>query len=128
MVGFMLDFFGRSEEIRGAPNPGTVRGGVESPASRCRRRHFPMRCSPCLAAIMTPCLGLALTLSTTAGKNPRAAGVPSPPARAAGPDYPHKSFHKQSFGTGGRSYWLFEPAEPKPERAPVVVFCHGWLA
>lgn len=25
-------------------------------------------------------------------------------------------------------YWIFEPAEPKPERAPVVFFLHGWTA
>jgi acetyl esterase/lipase len=35
---------------------------------------------------------------------------------------------RDEFGWGARSYWLFEPAEPKPERAPVIVFNHGWLA
>ena len=42
--------------------------------------------------------------------------------------YPHKSVNAQSFGTGARSYWIFEPASPSPARAPVVVFHHGWLA
>jgi acetyl esterase/lipase len=41
---------------------------------------------------------------------------------------PHGAVRAESIGTGPRSYWLFEPAEPKPERAPVIVFCHGWLA
>jgi dienelactone hydrolase len=50
------------------------------------------------------------------------------PTKAEAPAYPHKSFTAESFGSGGRSYWLFEPADPKPERAPVVVFHHGWLA
>ena len=53
----------------------------------------------------------------------------------AGPDktlkpktYPHKSLRKSSHGRGGQAYWLFEPTEPTPEKAPVVVFFHGWLA
>ncbi|MDB5352652.1 MAG: esterase/lipase [Planctomycetota bacterium] len=44
------------------------------------------------------------------------------------PVYPHKSITAQSFGAGARSYWIFEPAGPTPEKAAVVVFHHGWLA
>ena len=44
------------------------------------------------------------------------------------PAYPHKSVTKREIGAGPRSYSLFEPAEPTPKRAPVVVFHHGWLA
>jgi dienelactone hydrolase len=40
----------------------------------------------------------------------------------------HLSVRRYALGDGPRSYWLFEPAEPKPERAPVVVFLHGWFA
>src|SRR4051794_2941578 len=46
----------------------------------------------------------------------------------AKPEYPHKSVNARSFGAGARSYWIFEPAGPTPEKAPVVVFHHGWLA
>ena len=51
-------------------------------------------------------------------------------ARAGDPPtvYPHKSVRKTEVGQGPRSYWLFEPAEPAPESAPVVVFNHGWFA
>jgi pimeloyl-ACP methyl ester carboxylesterase len=42
--------------------------------------------------------------------------------------YPHRLVLRYEFGEGPRSYWLFEPAEPKPERAPVIVFFHGWFA
>jgi pimeloyl-ACP methyl ester carboxylesterase len=42
--------------------------------------------------------------------------------------YPHRSVRRFSLGDGPRSYWLFEPADPKPERASVVVFLHGWFA
>lgn len=40
----------------------------------------------------------------------------------------HQAYRSQSYGSGGTSYWLFEPDEPSPSRAPVVVFHHGWLA
>jgi acetyl esterase/lipase len=57
----------------------------------------------------------------------------APPSRAGDGDrgeplYPHKSIRRTEIGTGPRSYVLFEPAEPTPGRAPVVVFHHGWLA
>jgi len=59
-----------------------------------------------------------------------AIAIPPPFARAADPPscYPHKSVRRISMGEGPRSYWLFEPAEPTPESAPVVVFNHGWFA
>ena len=44
------------------------------------------------------------------------------------PGYPHRGFSAQESHEGPRSYWLFEPTEPRPETAPVVVFIHGWLA
>ncbi len=42
--------------------------------------------------------------------------------------YAHQSVNVQEVGSGPRSYWLFEPAEPRPAQAPVVVFLHGWLS
>jgi acetyl esterase/lipase len=42
--------------------------------------------------------------------------------------YPHKSVRRIEMGEGPRSYWLFEPAEPTPAMAPVIVFNHGWFA
>src|SRR4051812_41913984 len=47
---------------------------------------------------------------------------------ASAPAYPHRAVRRQQVGSGARSYWLFEPADPTPARAPVVVFHHGWLA
>jgi acetyl esterase/lipase len=41
----------------------------------------------------------------------------------------HAAMHALSFGEGPRSYWLFEPAEPRAvEPAPVVVLLHGWMS
>lgn len=42
--------------------------------------------------------------------------------------YPHATFTAQAYGSGPKSYWIFEPSGPTPEKAPVVVFHHGWLA
>ncbi|AMV38858.1 dienelactone hydrolase family protein [Planctomyces sp. SH-PL62] len=41
---------------------------------------------------------------------------------------PHGRVARHEMGTGPRSYLLYEPADPKPERAPVVVFLHGWFS
>jgi acetyl esterase/lipase len=57
-----------------------------------------------------------------------AVGARAAPPAPEGPVYPHKAVQRKEFGWGARSYWLFEPADPAPAKAPVVVFCHGWLA
>ena len=46
----------------------------------------------------------------------------------AGEQPAHRAVKRYEIGIGPRSYWLFEPDEPQPERAPVVVFFHGWFA
>jgi pimeloyl-ACP methyl ester carboxylesterase len=54
-----------------------------------------------------------------------------PPRKAAEPEPAslHGSFKRYEIGEGPRSYWIFEPDDPKPDaRAPVVVFLHGWFA
>lgn len=35
---------------------------------------------------------------------------------------------KHCYGQGTLQYWLYEPADPSPASAPVVVFNHGWSA
>jgi acetyl esterase/lipase len=42
--------------------------------------------------------------------------------------YRHHDFRVRKFGEGAQSYWLLEPIEPIPDRAPVVVFLHGWMS
>lgn len=66
---------------------------------------------------------------------PAPAPASAPPTRSepasradAGPAYPHAAVSRYEFGDGPRSYWLFEPAGPTPELAPVVVFHHGWMS
>jgi acetyl esterase/lipase len=81
---------------------------------------------PCQPRIGRLELGLGIVLSAClsahAGDGEGAAAVPEQPP------YPHKAIKIQEFGTGARSYYLFEPAKPTPTNAPVVVFLHGWYA
>jgi dienelactone hydrolase len=51
-----------------------------------------------------------------------------PLAGPGGQDYLHASVMKSEFGEGGQRYWIFEPADPAPVSAPVIVFMHGWSA
>ena len=57
--------------------------------------------------------------------------ITQPQQPASGPggaDYPHQGFLCTQYGEGSLTYWLYEPAEPKPVTAPVIVFHHGWGA
>jgi pimeloyl-ACP methyl ester carboxylesterase len=58
--------------------------------------------------------------------------VPQPPAQPAdgpgGAAYSHATVERDHFGGGALECWVFKPAGPVPALAPVVVFCHGWLA
>ena len=62
----------------------------------------------------------------------RAQDKPKPPAQPAsgpgGADYKHKQVVANMYGTGATRYWIFEPADPKPDSAPLVIFNHGWSA
>jgi acetyl esterase/lipase len=57
---------------------------------------------------------------------------PTPPVQAAdgpgGVKASHAAVIKTSYGEGGTQYWLYEPDQPKPATAPVIVFIHGWSA
>jgi acetyl esterase/lipase len=55
--------------------------------------------------------------------------APSQPATGpGGSDYRHAAVRQNKYGQGGTEFHLFEPAEPVPVEAPVVVFLHGWTA
>ena len=71
---------------------------------------------------------LAFTLTTLVLIGVSQPANAAEPAPAAVSPYPHKSVKQTELGEGPRSYWLFEPAEPSPAMAPVIVFNHGWFA
>jgi len=56
--------------------------------------------------------------------------VPLPPTQPldgpGGSNYSHNKVVKSRYGRGENQYWIFEPAEPTPEIAPLIVFNHGW--
>ena len=60
-----------------------------------------------------------------------AAGRPRPPAQPAsgygGSRYAHAGVTRRVYEAGVEQYWVFEPARPSPQSAPLVVFNHGWM-
>ncbi|HTD29602.1 MAG TPA: alpha/beta hydrolase [Xanthomonadaceae bacterium] len=45
-----------------------------------------------------------------------------------GREIAHAQVIVHSYGSGSRAYWLFEPSQPMPNEAPLIVFNHGWAA
>lgn len=61
-----------------------------------------------------------------------AAGRARPPGQPktgpGGADYAHAKVRMTRLGRGGTGVWVFEPAQPSPKTAPVVIFLHGWAS
>lgn len=53
-------------------------------------------------------------------------GPAQPSSGPGGKEYSHSEVVKNVYGEGGKQYWLYEPASPTPQSAPVIVFLHGW--
>jgi len=57
---------------------------------------------------------------------------PTPPDQPTsgpgGSDYSHAGVKKSSYKFGAEQYWIFEPTNPTPATAPLIVFNHGWCA
>ena len=51
-----------------------------------------------------------------------------PKSGPGGAEYAHGSVTHSIFGEGNDEFTLFEPADPRPEVAPVIIFLHGWSA
>ena len=70
-------------------------------------------------------LPLLLVSAALAGQPPSPPGQPR--SGPGGSACAHKKVVSNAYGTGVEQYWLFEPAEPTPKSAPLVVFNHGWM-
>jgi pimeloyl-ACP methyl ester carboxylesterase len=70
------------------------------------------------------------TLLLLAALAAAASSSPTPPAQPktgpGGAEVSHQGVTAKLYGSGARAYWLFEPAAPRPEQAPLLVFLHGW--
>ena len=57
----------------------------------------------------------------------QAAAPPTQPSEGpGGSDYVCSRITGSVHGSGDLKYYLYEPAGPKPETAPLIVFTHGW--
>jgi hypothetical protein len=73
--------------------------------------------------------GLALVAVVALGTSaPAQRPVPpsQPDSGPGGREYPHAQVTKTTLGSGAEEVTIFEPSDPTPARAPVVVFSHGW--
>ncbi|NOZ20124.1 MAG: alpha/beta hydrolase fold domain-containing protein [Planctomycetes bacterium] len=77
-----------------------------------------------MRTMLHPLFIMAVMLRFAQGATP-----PGQPTRGpGGREYRHAGVTKNVYEQGARQYWLFEPSDPAPESAPVVVFNHGWGA
>ena len=81
------------------------------------------------ASLKTALLTIALVCALASAQAAQAPKPPrQPPAGPGGAEYSHRGVHATLADPGPRGYWLFEPAEPRPAEAPLIVFNHGWGA
>ena len=72
-------------------------------------------------------LGLVTSvLSACCGPNWRPAEQPD--SGPGGVGHKHAAVTETVVGNGGSKAWVFEPDQPRPRTAPVVVLLHGWGA
>ena len=88
---------------------------------------------------LLPLLLLAVVYSPVRAQEKPAEKWPETSSKAKAPDkqpekgpgsseYAHKSVEIHEALEAGERYWLYTPAEPKPAKAPVIVFFHGYNA
>jgi acetyl esterase/lipase len=68
-------------------------------------------------------------LAAGAGVSQAAAAVTQPPQPKSGPggsDYAHRGWRVSSGGSGADAWYVFEPARPRPRRAPLAIVMHGY--
>lgn len=89
------------------------------------------------ATVFRLTLALLTVPASMAQENPNFSGVAQPalvippgqrPEGPGGSDYQHGSWKQTIFGQASSAGWLFEPVDPVPADAPLVIFLHGWAA
>jgi acetyl esterase/lipase len=51
-----------------------------------------------------------------------------PTTGPGGSNYSYGAIVKTQYGQGAQEFWIFEPADPTPQTAPLIVFNHGYAA
>ncbi len=75
---------------------------------------------------------MGLLASFAHAEPPKLPGKPSPPTQPqrgpGGGDYAHDELVGSMVGKGATACYLFEPGKPRPAKAPLIVFNHGYFA
>jgi hypothetical protein len=82
--------------------------------------------SPTTAASVVTTSSAGAATTTVAASNIKPPTQPT--SGPGGSTYPHGSVKQTAYGSGAEGYTIFEPADPTPKSAPVVVFLHGFIA
>ena len=100
----------------------------------CAKKAHSMKMIGLAIFAATSCAALCAAAESSAQTSEQSARVakPSPPKQPAngpgGAAYPHRGIRETEHGEGSQQYWIIEPAQPVPKRAPLVIFLHGWSA
>jgi len=78
--------------------------------------------------IFVACLLITLIIQTIIVKADDPTQPVQPSNGPGGADYTHNGVIKTRYKWGAHQYWIFEPDDPKPDNAPLIVFNHGWTA
>lgn len=93
------------------------------------RLNLPISLTAALAVVLLSTVVSRGSTPTAGGGSAPASTPPAQPTSGpGGSQYSCSLVEEHTYGEGDLQYWLFEPADPKPESAPVVVFNHGWSA
>ncbi len=78
----------------------------------------------------TPSTGATSTTPATRPAQPDVpTGATQPPQPTSGPggsDYLHRDWRVSEGGTGSDAWYVFEPADPQPQSAPLAIILHGY--
>lgn len=81
------------------------------------------------ALVTSMVVGIILTSQDRSSINNDKPQMPAQPETGpGGATYRHDSVVFQNYAQRADGYWLFEPAAPRPDSAPIIVFNHGYGA
>jgi len=73
-------------------------------------------------------LGVALPAAERASQGDKPLPPKQPEHGPGGADYQHRAVRQTEHGEAGQQFWIIEPVQPVPKKAPLIIFIHGWSA